>query len=460
MKCLGLLLVLLLLTGCSSTIPDLSDVREEKAVVYHERDPQSSSEETQESETKVTHSEPQDWSGPILHWTLLEAPMITPSFPIDRINAYLEQVGAEYRVSMNLITVDLNSPSLGRTYHEKILELAKEKKVDVVNVGYRHISSEDELVLPLLLDQGMVEPFSKEGFSFGSELVLDGVIYGTGNPSFSGYHGFFTSDDQLEIPSGDAIKALQYIEDQDATLYLSETPTSLLPSYLIGDILLWENQKLMYFWETEAFKDLASILERLWEKNLITSDNKEADVFFSMGYLGDLTSSMTLEPGTFYPIGLTPHPSNWYVSTENILLAQSDVKEEARDFLTRLDQDQELALILAGVKGRAPQQADVVNMPTRVFNELLLYPDLLSSFAQRSELEKGIRISAELTDSLLKLKDEAHSNHELAFDILYNMKPGWRAQAKLLGEQISSEEFDELLQQVERSISDQLKGER
>ena len=134
MKKLILLFLCLLLVSCSSTLPDMGWLIEENRAAYErdayggEKKPEPGVVKEQEETPDYEEFIPKDWTGPTLVWSMADiAPSHGVSFPLEKLNAFLEERKAPYRISLLKIKTQ-DKENMGQTYLERLLAVLDEKK--------------------------------------------------------------------------------------------------------------------------------------------------------------------------------------------------------------------------------------------------------------------------------------------------------------------------------------------
>ena len=458
MKKLILLFLCLFLVSCSSTLPDMGWLIEENKAAY-EKDAYGGEEEQEsgillkESAEMPVYEElmPKDWTGPTLVWSMMDiVPRDGVPFPFEALNAYLEKTKAPYRISLLKIKTS-DREAMGKIYGDRLLAVLDEKKVDIIHLGFKKRDVGDELVIVELLEKKLLEELPDDLSPFSKELYYENKLYTVGNPRIGNKVGVFIPDTRdLVGEFRDVQESLELIKEHKYTATFEVRAIELLRKLPIGHFFIMEEGPV-FFWESHEYQGLAETVEELWEERLLSTENIQADLFFTSGFSGDVQHHLSEKMGKLIPFSFLPRQSDWYVSSENAIYVGSKNKEFALDFLRKLYNDKELAKVFSlSENPELISEFQLFLLPTTsLFNEHLLAKDgFLKAIKTRPLEERGFILDEEIERKLTALYEDVQTIFPEDWEKLLYMKEGWKESAEKISTYLKEKGVDEIRDEI------------
>lgn len=411
-------------SACATAYPDTELIITEAAL----------EEEGPLSELMRTHQyiEPENWDGPVVTWAVNKLET-NKSLPIKQINQYLASEDATYRVGVLEVFPDQfdQTTDWGTEYSERLFEIFDEYSIDIIHRGYGSVGSADTLLNWKVIDQQLIEPIEDLPNSQWSYLFEhDGEQWGIGSPTLDIYGVFISdnlaSDETATITAFDSEKAQAYLDEVilansgvDSFLFAMQAQNLVSGYHMVPDLFVLandENAVITEWWKTNDYKNWTEWFNKQ-SSDLIVPDDAvpityHQDIIFSSSRSFELSeakdySYLTGDSGHFIPLAFNFVQFDWQILMENMLVKDTSHREEAIDFLIRLDQDLELAAILNEDTAHVNRQIYTwYDAPHKhYFNEWLLNDDLELS-QQLEEVKLLTEISEEKSNEAVTLLEE------------------------------------------------------
>lgn len=285
-------------------------------------------------------------------------------------------------------------------------------------------------------------------------------LFAAGNPRLGNTIGVFIPDTKEVVETFTDLPSLLEIIHQhqyQASFDLIHG-RDLMGKLILGHFLVMEKDLPVLFWESDAYLSLAKEMEGLWEKELLSLDNPQADLFLCSGFSGNTYHALSGKEGRFTSFFLSPRESNWYRSGENSVYINTKHKEYALEFLTMLYHDRELAEILA-LTDSVERLSDKEKyfLPTiSLFNEhLLASNETLEAMDQRFPEERGYHMDSSLETELTRLYSSVLEEFPEDWDNILYMKPDWKESGEKIKAYLHDEKIKSLVEQLQEDFLQQ-----
>ncbi|WP_446453263.1 hypothetical protein [Tuanshanicoccus yangjingiae] len=330
--------------------------------------PQYALEQTEQNGLNYRIVGPKNWSGKLLNWLINDVQIQPFDLDVNKLNDYLDQVNADYRVQVILLPLGMNTVKAGENYDTLAQQIMEEKKIDLIHMGYyfQALEYHRPIIQSLMNQQQLIDVTNQSYWS--RDLLGQTSLFGLGEPDIN-IVGLFVPDTLTERINQD--KLVNWVMKSSEKVNLQVPALQLFFNEgLFEKIFVNENGEWQYWWRTEQYQALKQL-------NWSNQSDSEKISLINLHDLDDWSKEHAIyhgQKGKFIELGinLDLHLAQSYDELETGIVTNTEFLEESRDFIFRLYNDADFVRFICDNQFKS----SISNQS--FFNQWLMYDETMN----------------------------------------------------------------------------------